>query len=424
MLPVPPISSNPLQNLPAVSFPQIASTGKDSLEQIKISLAALSEVDRTKWANFQDERGKTPLAHAIEGHSPTTNRIDVIRFLIEECKADVNLYDKDKWTPLYRASTGTRSDALELLLKHGARVDIANSDGSLPLHRAVDRRSGSDVLALFYAGATSNVINCFGTPLAYAAKNGDIPIAQALIVRNADVNLVNDPLGVTPLELTRIHNKPYMSEMLIVEGAVDTIPEESPVNTSLSRLAFSKDENAILQSFKNNEKDTFGSTVAHYCAGLGRVDLKKMRELRGLDAVDAQGRTPIYYATMKGHDDAAGYLIGDEVKCLLTTRDDQGSTPLMWACGFDRVTIARTMLETERNRGRKELELPIIQIQDKFTWKPIHKAAQLGSLPMVKLLIEFGADPFEPTQDGRTPLMRAKDSNAQAVIEFLQTYKP
>ncbi|OKO98015.1 hypothetical protein PENSUB_9595 [Penicillium subrubescens] len=54
-------------------------------------LLAIPEVD----PNAQDSGGRTALSHAAEMHE-----VDAVRVLLEDKRVDVNLADKDGWTPM------------------------------------------------------------------------------------------------------------------------------------------------------------------------------------------------------------------------------------------------------------------------------------------------------------------------------------
>ena len=57
-------------------------------------------------------------------------------------KADVNELDHQRRTPLLKAARhNSKSDILQLLLKNGARTDIADDEGNTPLHFAAIRGS-------------------------------------------------------------------------------------------------------------------------------------------------------------------------------------------------------------------------------------------------------------------------------------------
>jgi ankyrin repeat protein len=52
-------------------------------------------------------------------------------------------------------------------------------------------------------------------------------------------------------------------------------------------------------------------------------------------------------------------------------------------------------------------------------WTPLHQAAAHGNLEMVDLLLDYGADLAMRSDDGRTALMMAEDSQHVAVIRRL-----
>ncbi len=63
-------------------------------------------------------------------------------------KANVNELDHHQRTPLLKAARhNSKSDILRLLLKHGAKPDIADEEGNTPLHFAAQR--GTEELAKF-----------------------------------------------------------------------------------------------------------------------------------------------------------------------------------------------------------------------------------------------------------------------------------
>ena len=56
----------------------------------------------------------------------------VVRFLVEECRVDVNLYNNDLNTSLHYAYMAGHIDIAEYLIQHGADVMAVNSEGHTP----------------------------------------------------------------------------------------------------------------------------------------------------------------------------------------------------------------------------------------------------------------------------------------------------
>src|SRR5215831_9865278 len=76
---------------------------------------------------------------------------------------------------------GDRDAALKKIAA-GADVNVAQGDGTTPLHWAVYKVDADLVRALLARGAKPDAINSYGsTPLAEAAKVGNAPLAEMLL---------------------------------------------------------------------------------------------------------------------------------------------------------------------------------------------------------------------------------------------------
>ncbi|MBI1214272.1 MAG: hypothetical protein GC185_00470 [Alphaproteobacteria bacterium] len=60
-------------------------------------------------------------------------REDVVEFFIQKMGVDINLPDKEGYTPLHEAARGGKADVVRLLLKLGANPDLKISNGDTPL---------------------------------------------------------------------------------------------------------------------------------------------------------------------------------------------------------------------------------------------------------------------------------------------------
>ena len=68
------------------------------------------------------QNGESPLHNACQ-----LNRIDIVRYLVEERGAKLDLRENQKhWimTPIFRACVKDRLEVIEILLQNGARIDF------------------------------------------------------------------------------------------------------------------------------------------------------------------------------------------------------------------------------------------------------------------------------------------------------------
>ena len=101
--------------------------------------------------------------------------------------ADVNGVNKVKHTPLMIAAIRGHINALTLLIKHGADVDLQDSDGYKALHFAVYSSDISSEIfsCLIGIGADVNARTNNGvTPLMIAAEEGHINAVTSLVILN------------------------------------------------------------------------------------------------------------------------------------------------------------------------------------------------------------------------------------------------
>jgi ankyrin repeat protein len=83
-------------------------------------------------SSIPDVERMTPLHRAaIFGHA------EIVRLLLTKGKALANVLDSRDWSPLYVAAESGSLETVQILLDHGARIDITNSEGRTPLLHAI-----------------------------------------------------------------------------------------------------------------------------------------------------------------------------------------------------------------------------------------------------------------------------------------------
>jgi ankyrin repeat protein len=115
---------------------------------------------------------------------------------------DINFVANDDyhgWTPLDWAIAARNYAIVELLIKHGANINVEDKSGETPLLRAVKNGHLNLVLLLIQHGGRVNVQDHLGgSPLAYAIQKRNTELVQLLIHNEAHVD-AQDRWGETPL---------------------------------------------------------------------------------------------------------------------------------------------------------------------------------------------------------------------------------
>lgn len=136
--------------------------------------------------------------------------------LLAEQPALANTLSPDGFPPLGLAAFMGRQEVVELLLAHGAEVNVAshNAQRVMPLHGAV---AGQHLLVaniLLEHGAEANATQADAfTPLHGAAQNGQLEMVQ-LLLRYGAAPSPRASDGQTPLDLARAQQHQAVVELL------------------------------------------------------------------------------------------------------------------------------------------------------------------------------------------------------------------
>jgi len=330
--------------------------------------------------------------------------------------------------------------SVRTLLDSKSDPNAAQPDGTTALHWAAFRDDANIVKQLLAAGANPNVTNRYGiTPLSQAAVNGNAAIIRALLASHADPNAAL-PGGETPL-MTRT-GKVDAIKALIEAGA----QIEAKDRKGQTALMWAADEgNApAMQALIDAGADIHarvksGFTPMLFAAREGKMDAVRVllkagvdpnevlvTDVRGGGLLPKPGDSALILAVENGHFELAMELVkaganpNDQrsgftpLHTLTWVRkpnrgdDPDGQPPPEGTGNLTSLQFARELVAhgadvntrlAKGGGGRGKLGMTGATA--------FLLASKTADLPLMKLLIELGADPLLPNRDGATPLMAA-----------------
>jgi ankyrin repeat protein len=333
--------------------------------------------------------------------------------------APVNIAQPDGSTPLHWAVYRVDEDLVKALLAHGAKADVVNAYGSSPLAEAARVANASLVEMLLNAGADANRANEDGeTPILLAARTGAVPVADVLVRHGANVNAREEFRKQSALMWAAAESHPEMVSFLISKGA--------DVN---ARAEANDWANQMTSEPRVQYRPTGGLTPLLYAARAGcRGCIEAL--LKGgadIDLPNPDGMTPLMMAIDNSHYEEALYLLHKGANP--NTWDWWGRTPIYVVANMRggpdsnagprepaSLELVRTLLNAGVNPNHQLNMLQPGRSGNSGRFKddllntgatPLLRAAQTFDNDVVKALVEHHALVDLPNAMGVTPLMAA-----------------
>jgi uncharacterized protein len=363
---------------------------------------------------------------AADGDKPLIEAVkrgdhNAVRMLLRG-KADVNLPDVDGTTALHWAVQGDDVELVTMLLRAGANAKATNRYGLPPITLAAMNGSAKVLDALLSAGADANTSTAEGEPVIMtASRTGTVDALKTLIARGANVNSREKWFGETAVMWAASENHSDAIRVLAEAGAdlnarstvldapVLEFPRSGGPNSPLPRGGWT----ALMFAARDGAVDA-ARTLADLGAGLNATALPqtdvpmKPEEIAAAQAKNI-GTTALVYAIINVHYDLAAMLLdkGEDPNVVdgagmgaLYAAVDMNS--LQWVQGrpapiltdhFDGVDLVKRLLAKGANPNAR------------LTGKPLKRHHDAGST------MNFG--------EGTTPLIRAARTSDIAVMRAL-----
>ena len=350
-------------------------------------------------ANLRAAESVTPLADAMMQQDR-----DRVAVLLRQ-EADAKAAQVDGMTALHWASYHDEVDLAKALVAAGADVNAANRYGVPPLSIACTNGSDAMVEVLLDAGADPNIALRGGeTVLMTAARTGKLRPVELLVARGADVD-AKERNGQTAMMWAAADGNVEVVNALLLAGA----EFRSPLKSGFNPLFFAVRQGHTDVVFRLLDAGASIDAVMH----------PTKRRGKGPKA----GTTPLLLAVENGHLELAARLLDagadpNEQRSGFTAlhamtwvrkpiRGDGDPSPIgsgkLSSLGFVRTLVSHGAAVDARHGKHK----PAAGRLNRTGATPLLLAAETGDVPLIRLLIELGADPTLTNDDNCTPLLAA-----------------
>ena len=317
--------------------------------------------------------------------------------------ADVNAAQPDGSTALAWAVHRNDLDMVDLLTRAGANANAGNNLGVAPLFLACTNGNAAMVEKLLAAGAKpNNVLENGQTPLMTCARTGNAEAVKSLLAAGADANAKEGRRGQTAL-MWAVSQKHSGVVQALIEGGADVRTRSEGGFTPLlfaARVGDQESASLLLGAGASvSEATEVNGTALVLASASGHEQLAIYLLEKGGDpnAADANGVTPLHFATLKGLP-----TIG---RLRYSTADSHLFRPNM-------LELTKELLKRGANPNARITKMPT-EFASELIWidpvgsTPYLLATAGNDLNLMRLLAENGADTSLTTNDHTTPLMIA-----------------
>ncbi|KAF3938989.1 Ankyrin-1 [Dactylella cylindrospora] len=230
------------------------------------------------------------------------------------------------------------------------------------------------------------------TPLMWAIISDSESFAKWLISNGAEINVRVE--GWSALHWAVSLSRTKMVELLLSNGAeVDTRSDYKQTPLILAAIRGLPDISKLLTNYGANINacDSEYKAPIHHAAEQGHLALLQWLVDSGADfnAKAAGNRTPLSFAASSGRSELVSYLLS------LGPPMEEITSALDWSVRGGHVGVVWSLLEAGADCNHEFRDWDTLEISEiSSAWTSLQRASYRGNLPMMKLLLTYGADMY------------------------------
>ncbi len=348
------------------------------------------------------------------------------------------------FTVLHYAALHNHPALLELFIRKGARLDARDETNQAPIHVSITHGNYNIAKQLIQAGADADARNGSGsTPLHLAVQSeNSLEIISFLLTNGADIDSLNLN-GDSPLHLAAEPGTDPKTVSLLLSSGANPDSRDRIGNTPIM-LALAKNNRPAVENLLLYQADLYARNyneitpmIRALMKGLPVVEWFYKPSMN--ETIDVTGNTPLHIAVMNGADIAVVQFI-IKAGAAPNRKNLLGDTALHTAVAAN-FADAAVMLITygadpflPNNQGKSPTVLAFEKGTTAASWiittenlehkdsngnTPLHMAAAWDFPEITSYLINQGADTNQHNREGLTPLHSAVKNNSIKVCQIL-----